>query len=654
MIRLLTVLFCTLVCFSSDAAVLGLHVTDRSPVDYVLADSHPYELIHGQVLLGFDPRDRDNDRIVDLHLAPKNGDGLVTATANFVILRPTNPDRDADIALVEIPNRGGKAILRYLNHAEPTSGALNKPEFFGDGYLMRMGLTIVWIGWQADVPLSDDRMRLHAPIARQADGSSIQGLVRADWTMVASVDRLDVAHRGHEAYPIATDLPGATLTWRASRDGQRHVIDDWQPGADRRSITRADKFAGIGIHEFTYPARDPKVVGVGLATVRDFVSYLKAHRDSPVRVKRAIGVGISQTGRFLRHFVYQGFNLDERRRKVFDGLWIHTAGAGRGSFNHRFAQPSRDGHRYSAFHYPTDLFPFSGRTQSDPLVGDWHAGQDGLFAAYRERDLPKVMYTNTGYEYWGRAASLLHTTPDGAEDVALLPNERLYHIAGAQHYVHRDLPESIPGTPAFRGNWLDFMVNLRALAAHMVKWVDDDLEPPPSAYPTLASETLVTVEDYRWLTIAGLFRPPMAHTAHRMDYGPRWPQGIIDIQPPKVGPAFASLVPQLDASGNEQGGIRNVETRVPVASFLPWAMRFDNGNALEMDDFHGTVMPLPRTATEGDWRTPLDQLYRDQSDYMQQVDTAIDQLIAEGFVIEADRKRIIDRAKTNWLWSQYQ
>ena len=194
----------------------------------------------------------------------------------------------------------------------------------------------------------------------------------------------------------------------------------------------------------------------------------------------------------MRHFLYQGFNTDEAGRKVFDGMLIHTAGAGRGSFNHRFAQPSRDAHRFSAFFYPTDLFPFTSRTQIDPESGL----ADGLLARSEDRPAhrPKVFFTNTGYEYWGRAASLIHTSPDGRADVAPLPNERLYHLAGGQHFIGPFPPRHAERAgQAYRGNPLDFLVTLRALLVRLVEWVVDDRTPPASAYPTLAAGTLVPI-----------------------------------------------------------------------------------------------------------------------------------------------------------------
>ena len=191
------------------------------------------------------------------------------------------------------------------------------------------------------------------------------------------------------------------------------------------------------IYEVVYRSQDPPVVGVGLAAVRDTISKMKYGAASELglaqgALTRAIAFGISQSGRFLRTYLYYGFNEDESHRKVFDGVMAHVAGAGRGSFNHRFAQPSRDGHPYLNFFYPTDIFPFTDISQRDPETGV----QDGLLThGTKPQFQPRVFYTNSSYEYWGRAASLFHTTIDGLEDAPLPANVRAYLLAAGQHGV---------------------------------------------------------------------------------------------------------------------------------------------------------------------------------------------------------------------------
>ena len=629
-------------------------------------DAGPYERLTGRVYFEFDPADPANARIVDLALAPRNERGMVEAWANFMVLRPKDPTRGADVALLEVSNRGGKASLGYFNAAafsrDPTDEA-----HFGDGFLMRRGLTIIWVGWQFDVPSDDEqRLRLHVPSARHGDGDPLRGLVRADWVVAGPTNTLYLGHRNHWAYPVSDPTSAdVVLTVRDGREAARSAVprSTWSFARDtddgvepsRVHIYRAKGFEPGKIYELVYPAEDPRVVGLGLAAIRDMISHAKYDSDSEFPVTHGVGIGISQTGRFLRHFLYQGFNVDEEGRRAFDGLMIHTAGAGRGSFNHRFGQPSRDAHRFSAFFYPTDLFPFSGRTQTDPVTGR----EEGLMEALAPEHRPKVFYTNTAYEYWGRAASLLHTTPDGDEDVEPLPEERIYHFASAQHFVERAPIEDWPRltaddeAPAFRGNDVDFLVNLRALLARMIAWVGEGIPPPDSRYPTITDGTLVPVDRVRFPKIPGVAFPRVIHVAYRASYGADWPRGVVSTQPPELGPAFASLVSQVDEIGNEVAGVRNVDIRVPLATYAPWSLRVGlPGPQDELADFRGTTIPLPQGQQErqrtGDPRPAIESLYPSRAAYLTEVEAAAIELIEEGFLLEHDKDRVLEAAADRW------
>lgn len=625
----------------------------------------PYEKIVGRVFFAFDPLNPMNARIVDLDKAPRDGRGRVEAWANFVVLRPKFPPRGRGVALLEVSNRGGKTALSYFNRAvgsvDPTDA-----EHFGDGLLMRMGLTIIWIGWQHDVPPRGGLLRLHVPTATE-DGETIYGLARSDWTVDVPTTTLALGHRDHLPYPAAApNHPENVLTVRDGRLAPRRVIprSAWQFAREERgevipdstSIYMASGFEAGNIYELVYRVKDPKVVGLGLAAVRDMMAYAKYDSSAIFPVEYSIGIGISQSGRFLRHFLYEGFNTDEQGRKVFDGLMIHTAGAGRGSFNHRFAQPSRDAHRYSSFFYPTDLFPFASRPQTDTVTGR----TDGLFShQHHAEDLPKIFYTNTGYEYWGRAASLIHTTVDGQADLAPFPNERIYHLSSAQHFVNRRFPPSladrVPGSRGYRGNPLDFLPTMRALLTKMVAWVRDGSEPPPSAYPQLELGTLTTVHKLDFPHVPGVEVPQVVHEAYRVDYGPRWNEGIIDFQPPVIGEPFPSLVPQVDEYGNDRGGVPSVETLAPLATYTPWNLRSDfPGGTAELTDFLGTYIPLSRTEiarrSEADARPSIESLYEGKPDFLQLVRRLTQSLVAQGWLLPEDVPGVLQRAEEHWDW----
>ena len=610
-----------------------------------------YEKLTGVVEFALDPDHPANAAIVDLRRAPRDAAGRVVATANFMVLRPKTVPRERGIALLEVSNRGGKAALPYFARAawsrDPTADAE-----FGDALPLRLGLTLIWVGWQFDVPPGSGLLRLDAPVATEG-GRPIEGLVRSDWTVDERTTTLALGHRDHRPYPLAdADHPDTVLTERDGRLAPRRVLprDQWRFVDGDTRITRERGFEPGKIYELVYRARDPVVVGLGLAAVRDMMSYAKYDAASLFPVHAGIGLGISQTGRFLRHFVYQGFNTDEARRQVFDGLFVHTAGAGRGSFNHRFAQPSRDAHRFSAFFYPTDLFPFSGKSQRDPETG----ATDGLFA--HEPHLPKIFFTNTGYEYWGRAASLLHTTLAADADVDPAPNERIYHLAGAQHFVV-DPPavsDRSHTVAVYRGSPVDFHPALRSLLTRLVEWVRDGREPPPSAHPRLDAATLVAVNRVRAASIPGVSWPRVAHEPYRVDYGPRWADGVITLEPPRLGNAFPVRVPQVDADGNELSGIRCLELLAPLATYTPWRLRGGTTNPGELVDFYGTFIPFARDAAERerrrDPRPSVTERYGDRARYMEIVKRHADALARAGFLLAEDVPRVVERAERSWLW----
>ena len=304
---------------------------------------------------------------------------------------------------------------------------------------------------------------------------------------------MPLADRNHVAYqPVDINEDSAVMTVRAGPTAAPVTIprNAWK-FADNSTITMAAGFEPVKIYEVVYTAENPPVAGLGFAGVRDFVSYLKYGGGSPPSLlndqaqylKRAIGFGTSQSGRFLRAFLYYGFNADEKGRKAFDGVWAHVGGAGRGSFNVRFAQPSRDGHPLFNLFYPTDLFPFTDLPETDPETGE----RAGLLDRVSAATAPKIFYTNGSYEYWGRAGSLIHTTADGKQDAPLPATTRIYFLAGTQHGP-ADRPERHKTQQ--RTNPADYRWTLRALLVAMNSWLKDGVEPPPSQYPRLDKDQL--------------------------------------------------------------------------------------------------------------------------------------------------------------------
>jgi hypothetical protein len=613
----------------------------------------PYEKVVGKLTLSLDPA---TERIVDLDRAPRGSDGRVRFEADLYLLRPVHPERGRGTLFLEIPNRGGKAIVRYFNRGATRTFDPVTSESLGDGFLLKEGYTLAWIGWQFDVPDRDDFLRVN--VVPATDGGRVEGLVRADHVFEEDSDVFELGHVGHRAYlPTASDDERHQLTSRSTRLGPRKLIprESW-------SFRLPDKATGEGlavrleggfekgkIYELVYASADPVVVGVGLAALRDGAAWLRDSKDSPVAVERVLAMGISQTGRLLRNFLYQGFNLLPGGGMAFDGVIAHTAGAGRGSFNHRFAQPSRDAHRFRAFLYPTDVYPFSDLPQRDPETGL----EEGLLDRLRIDDaVPKIFFTNTGYEYWGRNAALIHTSLDGSQDVDLGPEVRSYHFASAQHFVEPFPPHPVgtrhPGNPA------DFLWSLRALLLAMDSWITDGEAPPPSRVPRLADSSLVALEDYQFPKIPGVEIPNIAHGTWRLDFGPRFrSEGIVDYQPPRVGAPFPILVPQTDADGNESAGIRLPQIEVPLATYTPWNFRSEAiGAPNELANFRGAYLPFAVTEAErrraGDPRPSLEKRYASRDEYLGRYARAAMDLAKDGFLLPQDLSGMLLQAGDFW------
>ncbi|MEN8122518.1 MAG: alpha/beta hydrolase domain-containing protein [Bacteroidota bacterium] len=660
---ILLILTTILFNFGMYARVSKIEITERKTIlnGKEFGKYGAYEYLKGTVWFEIDPFNQYNSAITDIEYAPLNEHSLIVFSADFEVLQPVELGKSSGIALVEVSNRGGKFSLNYFNRATKRGINPNDPECFGDELLMRKGLTIIWIGWQWDVPKSDQLMNISLPIAKKANGGTISGVVRSDWVIKQTINTLKLAHRNQIGYPVSNARAKENiLTVRKGRDAKRDTIDPnlWQFGKEKNGkvsfnpyyIYMQKGFEAGKIYELVYKAKNPVIAGLGMTAVRDIIDYAKNDTTAIFPVKMGIAAGVSQTGRFLRHFIYQDFNTTESGSKAYDGMMIMTAGAGRGSFNHRFAQPSRDAHRYSAFFYPTDIFPFTSRNQIDYMT----ANTDGLFNKADKNNLPLIMYINTGYEYWGRAASLIHLSVDGKHDIAPFSNERIYHIASAQHFVNAFPPkkEGEMILNVYRGNHLEFKVNYRALLVKLTEWIQGKT-PPANSYPQINDANLVEISALKYPRIPNFVPSKLMHTAYRADYGPQFSVGIIEIQPPELGPVFHPKVPQVDQFGNELGGIRNIELQVPLATYIPYNLRLGlPGEQYELNDFYGTFIPLAMSSEKkealNDERPDISSLYKNKNNYLKKVKRAANKLIKRGFLLKEDRSYVLRRAEDYW------
>jgi hypothetical protein len=644
--------------------VVGIENLLRMPVmaGYAFGSSGPYEFISGTLLFGLDPKNPFNQTICDLDLAPLNPDGLIEGKTKFIVLQAKDPVKRNGIALIEVSNRGGKALLRYYNNATTGQVRPNVPADYGNEYLMKQGYTIIWLGWEWDIPNQNNLLKLEVPVLKNKDGSSITGIVRADWVVDQPTSLLSIGHRNMTAYPV-NDSGSVlnTLTVRKSLNGLRINIpsNQWSFTIHSNKKVKNDtlfiyKPAGFepGIYELVYQAKDPVLAGYGLAAIRDIASYIKYDTACIFPAKKTIAQGISQTGRFLRQFLYDGFNKDEAGKLAYDGMLIFMAGAGRGSFNHRFAQPSRDAHRYSSFDYPTDLYPFGSLMVEDPVTGQSLANRT-------LDDSLKIFYINSGYEYWGRAASLIHTDPIGMSDLFLPASERYFHIASMQHYGE-SIPDSTrrisPQYDFYKGHPMNPLPCFKALLLQMKEWLMDQRLPVPNQIPTIKEGTLISYEKYTFPFIPGVDKPVSNYIPSRLYYGPQWDdKKIIDQDPPMKADPYKPLIPTIDEYANELGGIRNIEIRVPLATYTPWSLRYGLSSSGEMDDFQGLFIPLPKekiNRTTRDMRMDFISTYKDKEDYLHKIDLELSNLVEERFLIEEDKPALKKHCIALWDWVQ--
>jgi hypothetical protein len=626
-----------LFAFSSFAAVARVELVDRTDVlnGASFASIGPYERIAARVYFAVDPKLAPNRIIADLDLAPRNEEGKVEFSADLYVLKPRDPAKGNGTALVEISNRGGKGMLSLFDLASGSTDP-HAPAEFGDNFLLDQGYTLVWIGWEFDIPPSPKLLHLYAPIATE-HGKTITGLVRSEWEGDQRVTTIPLGDRTQIGYSVADQNDVANRMYvRDTVNGERRTIarNKWK-FADDTHVTMDDGFEPGKIYEVVYRAKDPVVAGLGPAAVRDMVAFLKYGGEETLlgdqhgKIKRALGFGVSQSGRFLRTFLYDGFNQDERNRKVFDGVWAHVAGAGRGSFNQRFAQPSRDGHPFLNVSYPVDLAPFNE--------------SDGLLAkAAQANVLPKIFLSNGSYEYWGRAASLIHTSEDGKQDAPPGKDERIYFFAGSQHTTGSIPPRKVEAENAASVN--DYRTSMRALLVAMQAWIKDGKEPPASQYPQIGKDQLVAVGALAFPKIVDLVTPHRKREAYRLDFS---------TEPPKAGPAYPTLVPQVDLDGNETSGIKMPEIAVPLASNTGWNLRGKSiGAPEELFSMTGSWIPFPvnKTTRENnkDPRLSIEERYKSKREYLERITLAAQKLVESGYLLDRDIPKLRERAAKEW------
>jgi hypothetical protein len=591
---------------------------------------------------------------VDLQLAPRNSNGRVEFSADFVMILPVDRSKLNGALFYEVNNRGG-----------PTAPRLVDGE--ADDFLLRQGFVFLWSGWIAETQPGGGRVTMTAPVPLE-NGKPLIGIVRNEFIVDRAAAKASVSHRANQGSyrPSVKGEKTATLTMRereaderqpVARDQWKLIVTDVEADGQRGQLPLVEIEVAGGlkpgwIYEVVYEAEGSLVQGVGLAGIRDVVSFLKYDQSekNPLinsggkpLMNRAIGFGTSQSGRCLRHFLWEGFNADEQGRQAFDGVIPHVAGGGLGSFNHRFASPTRTNGQHEEHSFPADYFPFTYGETKNPLTGK----ADSILGRSRAtKTVPKVMHTQSSSEYWHRSGSLVHTNPLAVRDNEVPPEVRIYTFGGTQHGSGNGVPAptangQIANTPA------DYKPLLRALVVAMDQWIKEGMEPPPSVYPKISDGTLVAWKQMEsgWPAIPGVNCPTVIHEPKHYNRGPEWEtKGIATIEPPKLQLRFHVKVPAFGPDGNELGSLMHPAVAVPIGSYTGWNLRSEAiGAPGELLSLAGGFIPFAKTAADrkasGDPRPALLERYKDFADYRARYQTAAEKLVAERYLLPEDLPR---------------
>jgi hypothetical protein len=616
-----------------------------------------YERISGQVVGEVDPNDRRNAVIVDVGLAPKNPNGTVSYSTDFQILRPIDRAKGNRRLLYEITNRGRTNALEILNDSK-TGNDVDTSGEAGNGFLMRQGYVLLESGWDVPAP-GGKSFAVTVPVAKNADGSPITGPSTEEFV----VDKGQTPARQRLNYPAASpDKSKASLTVRKNyADAPIPVPEsDWDYADAKLNAVKltSGNFGGPGsfgptaLYEFTYIARDPTVVGLGFAAIRDLATFLHTAKADDQGVPNPLAGDVqfiytfcsSQPCRTMHDFVQLGFNEAEGTAgaRTFDGILNWKAGGSGIFMNYRFGQPVRTHRQHIARWTPEYQFPFADQKVTDTVTGKTDSR---LRRCEESKTCPKIFEANSSNEYWAKAASMMQTDSQGHDLAGGLDNVRYYLLASFPHGAGNGR-----GICAQPRNTLRPNQALRALLVDLDAWVTEGEAPPKDRMPRVADGTLappLPQSAMGFPQIRGVTYNGVHHTGDLFDFGPDADKGKLSVLPPKLlGSPYPVFVPKTDADGNDIAGIRMPEVAVPVATYTGWALRADG---LDGCDAAGQQIALPKTKAErmasGDPRPSLEERYADHATYVSQVTRAAQELKAQRLLLDEDVAATIEAAQ---------
>ncbi len=662
---------------SAQARITGISITHRTSPAFGGATfaAGPYEVLTGTATGEVNPNDPLNAVITDIDLAPRNSRGMVEYSMDVSILKPIDESQGNHVLLYDVVNRGNELAPAFLNVGVSATAPA------GDGFLENRGYTVAWSGWQGDLVPLPGQLGIRVPVAVLKDGSEITGTVRTEFTLnaPASTQNLTAGSSSNTpGYPVASATlsnAGAVLTERVHQYDRPQVIANanWAfadctsrpfPGTPnpQRICLGANGAGGTGfdtnhIYELFYTAKNPLVLGLGFAATRDFVAFLGSSDPmNPLTgaIKATQLLGISQSGRWARNFLNLGFNESEGHNRVFDGMQPHIASA-QGDFNVRFGQPGRlAGTEHTEKQYPGTDTPLS----YGPLFDLFRQEKAGLLDRCRATGTcPKIVHTMSDVEYWSASGAIDTTDPLGLLDVSQPDNVRIYQFSSTQHGGYSPiapLPTST-GICQQLPNANSYTYNFRALFVALTNWVTGKSDPPPSAYSRVGNGSLVRPEHVRFPAIPGVSYNvgSLFNTRQLFFRGERFFETVesgILREPPVPLLTYPGLLPQVDADGNDVGGLRSTTLQVPLGTYTGWNTRAVGYSEGDSCDLTGSFIPFALSEGSrkgGDPRSSLAARYGSHAGYVNAVAQAAAKLVQQGYLLQDDAVATVNTARSS-------
>lgn len=651
-------------CFTAQAKIVKIVITKTEVYEKgrIFGNAGEYEKIYGQAFGEVNPNNKLNSIIQDIKLAPKNARGMVEYVSEFIILRPKDISKSNGLLFLSLPNRGNV--------------------FGADTALLKRGYVYCWAGWQGDVLPNNIRLTLTVPVATD-NGKEITGKIRTEFEVndPAKTQNLSSGYFNgltHHTYEtVSLNNSSAILTKRVHEDDPKIPIpnSDWAfadcntvpfPGKPSTTqISLKDGFSTDYIYELIYTGKNPLVLGLGFAAIRDIASFFKheqkdgAANDNPASgggktaIKAAIMQGVSQCGNFTRAFLQLGFNQDENKKIVFEGINDHI-GTRRIALNIRFGRPGGGGTQREDHWFPSNEPPFTWDKTYEPISGTTAGILEKCVATHTT---PKIMQTLSSTEYWQLRASLRTTDPYGKKDLVIPGNVRIYAFNSTEHSPYSAM-DKVSG---YMTNYNPVAPGLKAVIIALENWVLNGKLPPQSRYPKIANHTLAKPDkrSIGWPDIPGVTYTGKTNEGPLLNFGPRFDivhvSGIIQEPPVAIkGKFYHVMVPKVDADGNELGGVRSTNILAPIGTFTGWSLRKEGYGKGDLAGLNGMFIPFKTTKAErlatGDPRLSLEERYQTHQGYVEAVKKAAGVVVKQGFLSPEDAAEEITKAeKSNIL-----